>query len=79
MQVATKQELRADTEAALRSTDIWRRTAFYVDRILKGAKATDLPVQNPTRFELVVNLATAKALGIELPLSLLMHIDEVIE
>ena len=59
--------------------DIWRRTAFYVDRILKGAKAADLPVQNPTRFELVVNLETAKALGIELPLSLLMHIDEVIE
>ncbi|MGB6915370.1 MAG: ABC transporter substrate-binding protein [Pseudolabrys sp.] len=61
------------------AADIWRRTAFYVDRILKGAKAADLPVQNPTRFELVVNLETAKALGIELPLSLLMHIDEVIE
>jgi ABC-type uncharacterized transport system substrate-binding protein len=59
--------------------DIWRRTAFYVDRILEGAKAADLPVQNPTKFELVVNLKTAKAFGIELPLSLLMRIDEAIE
>ena len=59
--------------------DMWRRAAFYVDRILKGSKPADLPVQNPTKFEVVVNLSTAKRLGIELPLSLLMRIDEVIE
>jgi putative ABC transport system substrate-binding protein len=59
--------------------DMWRRAAFCVDRILKGRKPADLPVQNPIKFELVVNLKTAKSLGIELPMSLLMRIDEVIE
>ncbi len=55
--------------------DIWRRTRFYVDRILKGSKPADLPVQNPTKFELGGTLKTAKALRIELPLSLLMRVN----
>jgi putative tryptophan/tyrosine transport system substrate-binding protein len=59
--------------------DQYRRTGAYVDRILKGAKPSDLPIQFPTKYQLIVNLKTAKAIGLTIPEAFLLRVDELIE
>jgi ABC-type uncharacterized transport system substrate-binding protein len=70
---------RGSTHYGANYPDLFRSAGDYVDKILRGAKPGDIPVEQPTRFDLVVNLTTAKALGLTIPESFLLRADEVIE
>ena len=59
--------------------EIWRRASYFIDRIFKGAKPQDIPIEQPTKFELVINMKTAKTLGVRIPNSILVRADKVIE